>query len=414
MLKLGILGNGTVGSGVVELVRKNAEYIKRRSGTEVVISKILVKDMDKHINNHNEEIITNNIQDVYSEDVDIVVEAMGGLHPAYEYIKSFLQQKKHVVTANKDVVAKYGRELAVLAEENNVSLRFEASVAGGIPILKPLQECLAGNDIKYLMAILNGTTNFILSKMYNESMKYEEALKIAQQLGFAEANPDSDVLGYDSARKLAILSSISYDEKVDWEDIGVQGITEIDDIDILCAKELNCTIKLLATSIKKEDGIYASVRPVLVPIYGYFGKIESEFNGILLEGDAVGQMFFCGKGAGKLPTASAVLGDIFDVIENKKQRSMLIGNKKAILKSKLSEKAKWLLRIKCQNTEEILSRVKESFKACESFENKDWLQNEAAMVVEAVNEEYIDGVVKELKLLPGVEHIKKLIKVDNI
>jgi homoserine dehydrogenase len=414
MLKLGILGNGTVGSGVAELVRKNAEYIKRRSGTEVVISKILVRDINKHINNDNKEIITNNIEEVYSEEVDIVVEAMGGLHPAYEYIKSFLEQKKHVVTANKDVVAKYGRELSTLAEENNVSLRFEASVAGGIPILKPLQECLAGNDIKYLMAILNGTTNFILSKMYNESMKYEEALKIAQQLGFAEANPDSDVLGYDSARKLAILSSISYDERVDWEEIAVQGITEVDDIDILCAKELNSNIKLLAMSIKKQDSIYATVRPVLVPIYGYLGKIENEFNGILLEGDAVGSMFFCGKGAGKLPTASAVLGDLFDVIENKKQKSMFIGNKKAVLQDKYSEKTKWLLRIKSQNKWEVLDKVKRNFDIFELVENKEWLLNEVAVVIEATNEECVDRFVENLKLLPGIEHIKKLIKIDNI
>jgi homoserine dehydrogenase len=414
MIKVGILGNGTVGSGVIELLKKNMEYIKKRSGTEIKVVKVLVRDKEKHQDKNISDIITNNIEEVFSENPDIVVEAIGGLHPAYEYIKRFLQLKKHVVTANKDVIANYGDELSAIAEENGVNLRFEASVAGGIPILKPLQECLAGNDIRYIMAILNGTTNFILSKMYGENMKYGQALKIAQELGFAEANPDSDVLGYDAARKLSILSSISYNERIDWEKIKTEGITEIDDVDIKYAKILDCKIKLLAVSSREEKDIYAAVRPVIIAKEGFLGKVDNEFNGILLEGDAVGQMFFCGKGAGKLPTASAVLGDIFDVIENKKQKPMFMRYEEAQINTKWSKKSQWLIRIKAKDINTARKILINKFENPYFFENNVCPKDELALLIEIENENILENELANLYKEQNITLIKKLLVLNQL
>jgi homoserine dehydrogenase len=412
MINLGVLGNGTVGSGVVELIEKNVEYIKKRTGKEIFLSKILVKNPEKHFESDHKNIITNDINEFYDEKINMIVEVMGGLHPAYEYIKDFLNMKKHVVTANKDVVAKYGEELSSIAEKNGVSFRFEASVAGGIPIIKPLQECLAGNNISDIRAILNGTTNFILSKMFNENLEYNEALKEAQRLGFAEANPEADVMGYDAARKLAILSSISYYEKVDWESILTEGITEIDEVDIQIAKKLNCKIKLLAVSSKETEGVYAAVRPSFVSKHGYIGKVNDEFNGILVEGDAVGEVFFLGKGAGKLPTASAVLGDILNVLENNNQRSMFVSTAPRPIITKWKKKAQWIIRLHGQSKDKLRALVREYFK--EVCEVHCELPEVYAAVVHAENEEYIDAIIDKLKNFKEVEKVKAFIRFDGI
>ena len=209
MTKVAIMGYGVVGSGLIELIDKNREY-NRENG--ILITSILVRNKEKHLNSSHNEVITIDVEEFFSIKSDVVIEVIGGLHPAYDYVKRALALGKHVVTANKDLIATFGHELFQLAKENNVSLKFEAAVAGGIPIIKPLTESLYGNGINGIRAILNGTTNFILTKMDGENLSYEEALNEAQQLGFAEANPESDVMGYDSARKLAILSSLAFDK----------------------------------------------------------------------------------------------------------------------------------------------------------------------------------------------------------
>ncbi|MHC1681914.1 MAG: homoserine dehydrogenase [Clostridiaceae bacterium] len=413
MINVAILGNGTVGAGVVELINKNKEYIKSRTGKNVGISKILVRNIEKHIGTKSNKLITNDIDEIFKSKPDIVVEAIGGINPAYDYIKGFLKEKKHVITANKDVIAKHGAELSELAKENGVSLRFEASVGGGIPILKPVQESLAGNDIQYIYAILNGTTNFILSKMYSEGSNYDDALKIAQDLGFAEANPASDVLGYDSARKLAILSSISYGELIDWEKINTEGITEIDDVDIKLARDLGCTIKLLAISRKEKESIYAAVRPVLVPEHSTLGKIENEFNGVVLEGDAVGEVFFYGKGAGKKPTASAVMGDIFDVLENKNQKPMLTNTKQAEVLSKWQGgEAQWLVSINCIDKDSAVSILKNNFEDLDVLSDLSDLSENVSVLLKCSSEEKLEDVLKEVSKNIEVKSIKKLMKLD--
>lgn len=229
-VKIGVLGYGVVGSGLIDIIDNN----KEKRNIEIV--GILVNNLEKHKDKKYSNIITNNIDDIFNKDIDILVEVMGGLEPSLSYIKKALNNKIHVVTANKDLLAECGDELAKLASENKVSIKFEASVAGGIPVLKPIIESLEGNNIDSINAILNGTTNFILSKMYDENLSYDMALRQAQELGFAEANPESDVLGYDAARKLSILSTLAYDNRVYWKDVYLEGITDIDEKDIEYAK----------------------------------------------------------------------------------------------------------------------------------------------------------------------------------
>ncbi|MFU0824212.1 homoserine dehydrogenase [Clostridium sp.] len=413
MTGIAILGNGTVGSGVEELINKNIKKIKDRTGEEIRIAKILVRDINKHLGQSDASLLTDKIEELFNEDIDIVVEAMGGINPAYEYIKKFLNMKKHVVTANKDLIAKHGEELLSLANKNQVKLHFEASVGGGIPILKPLSECLAGNEIQCVKGILNGTTNFILSKMYNENMGYDEALKIAQELGFAEANPESDVMGYDAARKLSILSTIAYGKKVDWQEIRTIGITEIDETDIQCAKEENCNIKLLAMSSKEDRGIYAAVRPVLVSRGSQIAKVEDEFNGISVEGDAVGDMFFYGKGAGKLPTASAVFGDIVDIIENKGRKMLFPVREKAEVYGLWKQKSEWMLRIKCKNRVETMCALGELFSKCCFSNAKGKDGDEVVAFVESESEEILDSMLNKLNNQNSILDVKKFIKLDN-
>lgn len=413
MISVGILGNGTVGTGVVELIHKNFKNIKERTGKEITISKILVKDVKKHSWKTYGSIFTDKIEEFFSEDIDIIVEVMGGINPTYDYIKKFLKMKKHVVTANKDLIAKYGEELLSLAAENEVKLYFEASVGGGIPILKPLNESLAGNEIQSIKGILNGTTNFILSKMYNENMKYNEALKISQELGFAEADPTSDVMGYDAARKLSILSTISYNQKVDWQDIKTIGISEIDEVDIKCAKEENCNIKLLGISKREGDSIYAAVTPVMIRKESQISKVKNEFNGIFIEGDAVGELFFYGKGAGKFPTASAVLGDILDIIENKKKEAVHLFKEKAKVSRLWMKKSKWMLRIKGAHRLNIISALEEISPGCYFSSQNSEKINEVISFVESESEEELDKIIEKLHELTPITLSKKLIVLEE-
>ncbi|ALP03042.1 Homoserine dehydrogenase [Clostridioides difficile] len=229
-MKIAILGYGTVGSGLIDLIENNT------SKRDIEVVGILVKNKEKHKYKKYFDKITTDIEDIFDKDIDILVEVIGGLNPAFDYVTRALNKKIHVVTANKDLLAEKGSDLIELANLNNVSIKFEASVAGGIPVLKPLIESLEGNNIKSINAILNGTCNFILSKMYDENLPYDVALKQAQELGFAEVNPDADVLGYDSARKLSILSTLSYGKIVYWKDLLLEGITSIDEKDIEYAK----------------------------------------------------------------------------------------------------------------------------------------------------------------------------------
>lgn len=316
-IKIGLLGLGTVGMGVYRLMKRQAEEMKHKVGACVEVERVLVRDASKVREGVDSTILTDNWQDIAeNDDIKIVVEVMGGMEPAYTYIKEALRAGKSVVTANKDLMAARGGELMDIAHQHNCDLLFEASVAGGIPIIRPLKQCLAGNSITEIMGIVNGTTNFILTKMTKEGMEFEDALKMAQELGYAEADPTADVGGLDAGRKIAIMASIAFNSRVTFNDVDIEGITKITSKDIKYANEMDCTIKLLGIASNSEDGIEVSVHPMLIPSSHPLAGVNDAFNAVFVHGDAVDDAMFMGRGAGMYPTASAVMGDIIDVARN--------------------------------------------------------------------------------------------------
>ncbi len=319
MIQIGLLGCGTVGSGVVKLLEKNAATIAQRSGDEVVIRRVLEQDVDKCLALGIEpDRITSNFEDIVNDpEIDIVVELIGGIEPASTYILEAMCQGKHVVTANKDLIAVNGQALFETAEKHQVDFYFEASVGGGIPIVYPLKQSLAGNQIQQVIGILNGTTNYILTKMSRQGLDYQQVLEEAQALGYAEADPTSDVSGLDAARKIAILSSIAFNSRVTLDDVYVEGITGITAEDIRYAHELGFVIKLLAIAKENEWGqIQVRVHPAFLPANHPLAAVNDVFNAVYVQGDAVGEIMHFGRGAGQMPTASAVVGDIIEIVRN--------------------------------------------------------------------------------------------------
>ncbi|HQD91044.1 MAG TPA: homoserine dehydrogenase [Syntrophomonadaceae bacterium] len=319
MIQIGLLGCGTVGSGVVKLLEKNAATIAQRSGDEVVIRRVLEQDVDKCLALGIEpDRITSNFEDIVNDpEIDIVVELIGGIEPASTYILEAMCQGKHVVTANKDLIAVNGQALFETAEKHQVDFYFEASVGGGIPIVYPLKQSLAGNQIQQVIGILNGTTNYILTKMSRQGLDYQQVLEEAQALGYAEADPTSDVSGLDAARKIAILSSIAFNSRVTLDDVYVEGITGITAEDIRYAHELGFVIKLLAIAKENKWGqIQVRVHPAFLPANHPLAAVNDVFNAVYVQGDAVGEIMHFGRGAGQMPTASAVVGDIIEIVRN--------------------------------------------------------------------------------------------------
>ena len=316
MVKIAILGHGVVGSGVVEVLTKNAESIRKRCGQEIEIKHIL--DIRDFSGLSYEDKFTKNFNDILNDpEVSVVAEVMGGITPAYEYAKASLCAGKSVVSSNKELIASKGAELLEIARENNVNLFFEASVGGGIPIIRPLHQCLAANDITEIAGILNGTTNFILTKMIHEGVAFNEVLTLAQELGYAERDPSADVDGDDACRKICILASLAFGKHIYPENIYTEGIRKITLADVEYAKEWGGVIKLIAYAAKSGNGVEMMTCPAFINSSSQLAGIEDVFNGILVRGDAIGEVVFYGKGAGKLPTASAVMGDIIDAVKLK-------------------------------------------------------------------------------------------------
>ena len=316
MVNIAILGHGTVGSGVAEVLYKNGGSIARKAGEEICVKRIL--DLRDFPESPYAEKFTKSFADIENDpDIKVVVEAMGGVNPAYDFIRAALSAGKSVVTSNKELVAERGAELLALAKENDVNFLFEASVGGGIPIIRPLSQCLAANEIDSIAGILNGTTNFILTKMFKENMPFEEALTLAKQLGYAEANPAADVDGHDACRKICILASLAFGSHVYPENVPTEGISAITPEDVAYAADAGCVIKLIAQTRKPDaDGnVFAMVSPALVSEESQLSGVDDVFNAILVRGDATGEGVFYGKGAGKLPTASAVIGDVIECVK---------------------------------------------------------------------------------------------------
>lgn len=315
--KIALLGMGTVGGGVYEIIEKQKEEMPFKIGAALEVVKVLVRNKAKYADRIHAEKLTDVWEDVISDDsIDIVVEVMGGIEPARTYIKAALEKGKHVVTANKDLMAMHGHELLELAGEHHCDLLFEAAVAGGIPIIRPLKQCLAGNNITEIMGIINGTTNFILTKMKEDGMDFGEALQLATDLGYAEADPTADIEGYDAGRKLAIMASIAFHTSVTFDDVFTEGITKITAKDMRYAKEMGCSIKLLGIAKNTETGIEVKVHPTMIPENHPLAAVNDSFNAVFVHGDAVDDAMFYGRGAGALPTGSAVVGDIMDVARN--------------------------------------------------------------------------------------------------
>ena len=314
-INVGIIGFGTVGSGVVEALNKKRSYLKRRLGANINIVKICDKDLrKKRFVRVDKRLLTKNVNDILNNPkIDIVVELIGGIHPAHEIISKALDNKKHVVTANKALLAKEKKSLFEKAVRNNVQLRFEASVAGGVPIIKALREGLVANRVNSIYGIINGTCNYILSGMTNCGIDFDSALKDAQKKGYAEKLPEMDISGLDSAHKLAILASLSFGIDVKLSDIHVEGISDITEADIKYAAEWGYLVKLLAIAKVTPKGLEVRVHPTLVPKKHPLASVDKNFNAIFLNTDMLGDSLFYGKGAGSIPTASAVISDIVDI-----------------------------------------------------------------------------------------------------
>ena len=328
-MKIAVLGYGTIGSGVVEVLDRNRASITKRAGEEISVKYIL--DLREFPGDPMEDAVVHDFSVIAEDDeVGCVVEAMGGIEPAYSYVKESLLRGKSVCTSNKALVAAHGAELLEIARQKKINFLFEASVGGGIPIIRPLNQSLTSEEIMEITGIVNGTTNYILTKMSQEGATFEDALKEAQDLGYAERNPEADVEGHDAGRKLAILASLSYGMQVDFEDIYMEGITKITDTDFKYAEDLGAEIKLLAQGKRVEDSFYAMVTPKMIRDENPLYSVRGVFNSILVKGNTLGDVMFYGSGAGKLPTASAVVADVIDATKHQGKNIMTIWSSKKL------------------------------------------------------------------------------------
>ena len=356
MVQIAVLGYGTVGSGVVEVIDTNHESINRKAGDEINIKYVL--DLRDFPGDPVQEILVHDFETIINDpELDIIVEVMGGLEPAYTFTRRALEAGKSVCTSNKELVAEHGVELLELARKNNINYLFEASCGGGIPIIRPLNSSLTADEIDEVTGILNGTTNYILTKMASDGSEFEEALKEAQNYGYAERNPEADVEGYDACRKIAILSSLAYGNHVRYEDIYTEGITKITAADIKYAVAMGTSIKLLATSRKMEEGFYAMVSPVMISKKSPLYSVNGVFNAIFIHGNVLGDAMFYGSGAGKLPTASAVVSDVVDCAKHL-HRSIMVNwsNRKLELMNIDEVRSRFFVRVSgtpAQRKEEV-------------------------------------------------------------
>ncbi len=422
---IGLLGCGTVGGGVWKVIDKNRDIIHKRTGIEISVKRVLEKDFDKaRAVGVPEQIITNNFDDIlHDQEIDVVVEVIGGTTIAGEFIRQALKAGKSVVTANKDLLAQDGQELFKLAEQNGVDLLFEASVGGGIPIIRPLKESLAANRVETIYGIVNGTTNYMLTKMSEEGSSYADVLAEAQQKGYAEADPASDVEGYDSARKLAILASIAFNTRVSFKNVFVEGITRITARDIMYARELNYAVKLLAIGKEENGQIEVRVHPTMIPLNHPLASVKDVFNAIFVRGDAVGDLMFYGRGAGELPTASAVVGDIIDAARNlikgiRGRISCTCYDNKSI-KNIGEIKTKYYVRMKVIDRPGVLAAIASVFGNQEvSLASVIQKRNighiaEIVWVTHDVLEKNIQDALKIIEGLSIVEEISNVIRVEG-
>ncbi|MEW6769941.1 MAG: homoserine dehydrogenase [Bacillota bacterium] len=421
---VGLLGLGTVGRGVYRVLEKNRDIISARLGASLEVLRILVRDAEKDrgITLPPGLLTTDPAAVLEDPAVEIVVEVMGGIEPARRYVLEALSRGKSVVTANKDLLAVHGRELLTTAAQNKADLFFEASVAGGIPIIKILKESLAGNRIQEVIGIVNGTTNYILSKMTNEGSDFDAVLREAQEKGYAEADPTSDIEGFDAARKIAILASLAFNSRVTLDNVYVEGITKITPEDIRYARELGYVVKLLGIARETGDGIEVRVHPALVPATHPLAAVSDAFNAVFVRGDAVGETMFYGRGAGELPTASAVVGDIIAAARNRRFNipglmSCTCFETKPV-RPITAVQTCYYLRLRVTDRPGVLAGIAAAFgnnnvSLAAVTQKTTGVIAELVLVTHRVQEANLRAAVEELKRLPTVETVANIIRVEE-
>lgn len=404
MVNVAVLGYGTVGSGVYDVLIKNKESISKKVGDEINVKYVL--DLREFPGDPVNDVLVHDFDVIINDpEVDIVAEAMGGLEPAHTFAVKTLEAGKSYCTSNKELVAKYGPELLELAKRNNKNFLFEASVGGGIPIIRPLNQSLTADEITEITGILNGTTNFILTKMDKEGLAFDAVLKEAQELGYAEKDPTADIEGFDACRKIAILSSLAYGLHVNFEDIYTEGITKITDVDFKYARKLGLSIKLFGKSKKVGEKCYAMVAPFMISTESPLYCVNGVLNGILVNGDVIGDIMFYGSGAGKYPTASAVVADIVDEAKHLNRHIMSIwSSKKLELEDIKSNKCKFFVRVG-GTVAEKLSEVEAAFGKVSSVELED-VKGEFAFITDVISEAEYEEAAKK------VADVKQRIRVE--
>ncbi|MBR5525072.1 MAG: homoserine dehydrogenase [Clostridia bacterium] len=407
MISIAILGHGVVGSGVAEILMSNAEGIARKAGDSIRVKRIL--DLRSFPDLPYADLFTTAFDEILQdEEIRIVVETMGGLHPAYDFVKACLLAGKSVVTSNKELVAAKGDELLAIARERNLNFLFEASVGGGIPILRPLDQCLAANRIQEIAGILNGTTNFMLTKMIRESMSFDEALALAQSLGYAERDPSADVEGHDACRKICILAALAFGQHVYPEAVYTEGITAITEADVRYAAALGGVIKLIGRATHAEDGrLFCLVAPMILPADHPLAGVNDVFNGITVRGDSVGDTAFIGRGAGKLPTASAVVADVIDEVKHLDARKYLFWEPATadyVADHRLAP-TRMLLRYTCADKPAATEAVTAAFGPVDFVSVADAPADEIAFVSPTLPE---GELMKTATALPGMTLLRSL------
>ena len=403
MVNIAVMGYGTVGSGVVEVINTNSAVINQRAGDEINIKYVL--DLRDFPGDPIQEKIIHDVDIIINDpEIKIVVEVMGGIEPAYTFVKRCLEAGKSVATSNKALVAKHGAELLSIARERELNFLFEASVGGGIPIIRALNSSMTADVIEEITGILNGTTNYMLTKMFYEGADYDEVLKEAQDNGYAERNPEADVEGYDACRKIAILSSLISGQQVDYEDIYTEGITKITKRDMMYAKEMGMTIKLLASSKRHKDHLHAIVAPALLgkdhPLY----NIDDVFNAVFVHGNTLGDAMFYGSGAGKLPTASAVVADVVDEAKHLHRNIMTMWKSEKLVLEPIEDTCKRFFVRVSGNAEEMKEKVEKLFGAVQIVKVPA-LEDEFSFVTEVMTE---GDYRKKAEELPEILHMIRI------
>ncbi|MCP8617757.1 homoserine dehydrogenase [Salirhabdus salicampi] len=425
-INIGLCGLGTVGTGVVKILREHQEELFHQTGCSLEVKKILVNNIEKERELQiAEDVLTTDVTDIVNDDsIDVVIEVMGGLKSAYELVGEALKNGKHVVTANKDMLAEYGSEIFHLASKHNRDIFYEASVAGGIPIIRTLKEGLIADRINQLMGIVNGTTNYILTKMDEEERQFDDVLKEAQELGFAEADPSADIDGLDAARKIALMSTLSFSMPIDLKDVDVKGIRNIELEDLKLAKQLGYTMKLLGFANRHNGRVEVSVEPVLLQSDHPLTSVKNEYNAVYVYSDAVGETMFYGPGAGSLPTASAVVSDLIGVVKNISLGTTGKSYVKPLYEKELQTDeemfGKYFFRLEVDDIAgtfleitNIYTNADISFAKISQVPDQSKGTAEIILVTHQASKAKIHSVIQQITDLPAVRNLKSVYRVEE-